>query len=359
MAGRVLDRVGDGKTVEPFLARFRNVGVFSVLLVLIIGSAAFTPDHTFITLANVKLLLGVGSEFGIASLGVGVLMIAGEFDLSIGSVLAFCSFVFALLLGAGVNPFVATLITVACGALIGTFNGLIVVKGNVVSFIATLGTMLSWRGLAEILSRGNTLPASFGQDSLFGQLFTGDLWGIVPAQGIWFLAFAVTMFLVLDRGRFGNWIYATGDNAQAARAMAINTGMVKIVCFAIVGALCAFAGVIQTARVTAFSVHMGEEWELRAVAAAVVGGVSLQGGRGGLVGIFLGAEIINVVDNMVAQARLPYEWTYVVFGLVILASVLLDIQVEKSIQRAGRTDRGVVAPSGEAPPSSMVPQSHV
>jgi simple sugar transport system permease protein len=333
MADTALDGIAPSRAI-PFFARFRNAGVLAVLLLLVVGAGLFTPQHTFVGIANIKTLLALGSEYGIVFLGIGVLMIAGEFDLSIGSVLAFCSFVFTMLLGSGVPPFLAILVTLACGALIGTLNGLIVVRANIVSFVATLGTMLSWRGLTEILSGGTIRTVALDRNSLFFQLFTGEVGGVFPAQAIWFLLFAAILYLVLNRGRFGNWIYATGDNPQAARAMAIPTGLVKILCFALVGALCAFAAAIQTTRLTAFSVHMGTGWELRAVAAAVVGGTSLKGGRGSMLGIFLGALIIVVVENMVGQARLAYEWTYMVFGLVILGSVLLDLMVEKQIQRA-------------------------
>ena len=307
--------------------------MLAVLLGLVAGAAIVTPHHTFILEMNIKTLLALGSEFGVVALGIGVLMIAGEFDLSVGSVLAFCSFIFASMIGVGANPFVAALITLACGALVGTIHGLITVKANIVSFVATLGGMLTWRGLTEILSGGTMRSIALDEHSLFVQLFAGQLGGVIPAQFIWFVFFAVVLYLVLNRGGFGNWIYATGDNAQAARAMAINTDRVKIVCFVLVGLTVAFAAVIQTTRSTAFSVHMATGWELQAVAAAVVGGTSLRGGRGSMIGIFLGALIIVVLDNMVGQARLPYEWTYVAFGLVILGSVLLDLFIEKRVQR--------------------------
>jgi len=321
-------------SATPFFVRFRNAGVLAVLLVLVVGAAIVTPQHTFIGTANLKLLLSLAPEFGIVALGVGVLMIAGEFDLSVGSVLAFCSLIFTFLIAVPVNPFIAALITLGCGSLIGMINGLLTVKAKIVSFIATLGTMLSWRGLAEILSGGTIRSVAFEQHPLFVQLLTGQLGGIFPVQCIWFVLFAVILFFVLNRGRFGNWIYATGDNPQAARAMAIDTDLVKIVCFVTVGFLCAFAGVTQTARSTAFNVHMATGWELRAVAAAVVGGTSLLGGRGSMIGVFLGALVIMVIDNMIPQARLAYEWTYMVFGLVTLGAVLLDLFIENRVQRA-------------------------
>ncbi|GAB4545889.1 MAG: ABC transporter permease [Anaerolineae bacterium] len=316
-----------------FFVRFRNVGVLAILVVLVVGAAIATPEHNFIRSANLKTLLSLGSEFGIVVLGVGVLMIAGEFDLSVGSVLAFCSLIFVLLIELPVNPFVAALITLLCGALVGTLTGLIVVKAKVVSFIATLGAMMFWRGLTLMLSGGTMRAAVLDDYPLFVNLFTGKLGG-VPAQGIWFVLFAVVLGLILHNRRFGNWIYATGDNVLAARAMAINTDAVKIVCFIIVALLVAFVAIIQTTRLAAFSSRVGTGWELRAVAAAVVGGVSLRGGRGSMIGIFLGALVIMVIENMVGLARLPYEWTFMVLGLVTLGAVLLDLYIERQVQQA-------------------------
>jgi len=318
----------------PFLARFRAAGVFAILVLLVVGAAILTPGHNFIRMANLQTLMSLGSEFGIVVLGVGLLMIAGEFDLSIGSVLAFCSLIFTMLIAVPINPFVAGLITLACGSAIGSLNGIITVKAKVVSFIATLGTMLFWRGFTLILSGGTMRSAVLDDYPAFVNLFTGDLGGVIPAQGIWFVLFAVILGLVLHLRPFGNWIYATGDNVLAARAMAINTDRVKIACFVIVGLLCAFSAVIQTTRLSAFSSRVGTGWELRAVAAAVVGGTSLRGGRGSMVGIFLGALIIMVIEDMVGLARLAYEWTYVALGLVTLAAVLMDLFIESRVQRA-------------------------
>ncbi len=318
----------------PLLARFRSIGVLGVLLLLVIGAAALTPQHTFIQEANLKTLLALGPEFGIIALGVGVLMVAGEFDLSVGSVLTLCGFFFIWLVGSGLNPFVAALITLVSGIAIGFVHGLVVVKARIVSFIATLGFMLTWRGLAEILTAGVVRSHNFEQYPLFTQLVTGRLGGVVPMQLIWFILFAVILYFVLQRGRFGNWIYATGDNVEAARAMAVPTDLVKLTCFMLVGFMCSFASLLQITRTAAFTTHMGTGWELQAVAAAVVGGTSLRGGRGTMVGIFLGALVIMVIDNMIGQARLPYEWTYIAFGLVILGAVLLDLAVEKQVQRA-------------------------
>jgi len=318
----------------PFFVRFRNIGVLVVLIILVAGAALLTPQNTFIQEANLKTLLALGPEFGIIALGVGVLMVSGEFDLSVGSQLALGSLIFISLAGAGVNIYIAALLTCLLGVGIGLLHGLVVVRARIVSFIATLGFMLTWRGLTEILTAGKVRSYDFVQHETFVQIFTGQVGGIVPSQVIWFVLFAIVLYFVLHRGRFGNWIYATGDNVQAARAMAIDTHLVKIACFMIVGFLCAFSAILQTTRTSAVTTHAGTGWELQAVAAAVVGGTSLRGGRGNVIGVFLGAFIIMVLDNMIVQARLPYEWSYAAFGVVILASALLDLGIEKQIQRA-------------------------
>jgi len=124
-------------------------------------------------------------------------------------------------------------------------------------------------------------------------------------------------------------VYTTGDNKEAARAMGINTDRVKTICFMIVGVLCAFVAVMQIVRVSSFFSRAGEGWELKAIAASVVGGTFLMGGIGSMTGIFLGAFTISVIENGLVVLRIPYFWTYVVFGLVIIFSVLSSMYMER------------------------------
>jgi len=320
--------------IMGFLVQNRIAGVAAILIAVVVAVTLYSPDNNFIRVANLKSLGALGSEFGIVALGVGLLIIAGEFDLSVGSVLAFCSLVFTWLLEGSVNPFIALLITLACGVITGGINGLITVKGKIVSFVTTLGAMMFWRGFTLILSGGAMRAVDLSGYPAFTGLFTGKWFGYFPAQFFWFLLLAVILILILHFRRFGNWIFSTGDNALAARSMAINTDRVKTTCFIIVGVLTAFAAVLQSTRLSAFSSRVGTGWELSAIAAAVVGGTSLRGGIGNMFGIFLGALIIIVIENALVLARLPYEWTYMAFGLVILFSVLLDLLIEKRIQRA-------------------------
>lgn len=228
----------------------------------------------------------------------------------------------------------ALLVALAAGAIFGLVNGLITVRTGISSFITTLGTMMFWRGVLYVWSRMApvSIRAYVPTGSALERALTGTI-GFVPVQIIWFVLFAVILGLLLHLHKFGNWIYSTGDNKEAARAMGINTDMVKTLCFVIVGLLCAFVGVMQTIRVGTFSSRAGEGWELRAIAAAVVGRTSLRGGVGSMTGIFLGALIIAVIENALVLLRLRYEWTYAVFGLVIVLSVLLDMFIERRRMR--------------------------
>ncbi len=313
---------------------YRFFSIFLVFVALLLFFGFFSPHYRFTSLANIKILLGSGSEFSIIALGVGLLMVSGEFDLSVGSILVFCSFMFIRLFEIGMNLFLAGFITLGLGALLGFLNGFITTKARIPSFITTLGTMMLWRGMTLLLSLGYTRPFDTEVSPLLGSILTGKIGGVIPAQAIWFGAFGLVLGLVLHLHKFGNWIYATGDNKQAARAMGINTDRVKTICFMIVGVLCAFVAVMQIVRVSTFTSRAGDGWELKAIAASVVGGTSLMGGIGSMVGIFLGALTITVIENGLVLLRIPYFWTYIIFGLVIISSVLSSLYLER--KRLGR-----------------------
>jgi simple sugar transport system permease protein len=194
-----------------FLARNRITGVFVILVAVVIFFTLYSPDNNFIRVANLKNLGVFGSEFGIVALGVGLLMIAGEFDLSVGSVLAFCSLVFTWTNELSIDPFIGLLITLAAGVMTGLINGVITVRGKIVSFVTTLGAMMFWRGLTLMLSRGEMQAVNLDAYPLFTHIFTGEWFGFFPAQAFWFLLLVVILTLVLHSQRFGNWIFSRPD----------------------------------------------------------------------------------------------------------------------------------------------------
>jgi simple sugar transport system permease protein len=275
-----LEESANKRRIGRVFSIFPSLGVLAVLAVIVVLVAAISPGHYFIHWANIEAILTYYPEFTIIVLGAGLLMICGEFDLSVGSILVISSFVFAWLLGSGINPFIAALIALAGGAITGLLNGLITVKGRIPSFITTLGTMMLWRGVILIITGGSTHPADAAGFPVFYTLLTGELGGLFPVQAAWFVLFAVIFGLLLHRHKFGNW-------------------------------------------------RAGDGWELRVIAAVVVGGTSLRGGVGSMTGIILGSLIIVVITNAITLLRLPFGWTFVVFGSIIVLSVLLDRFIER------------------------------
>jgi simple sugar transport system permease protein len=303
--------------------------VFLVLAALAVLFTFLSPERRFASPENLNILLAEGSEFCIVVLGVGLLMICGEFDLSVGSILVFCSFIFIRLFQMGLNLFLVLAAVLVLGAAAGFLNGLVTVKGRIPSFITTMGAMMFWRGLTLLLSEGYTAAFDQALSPRFTAFLTGTIAGVVPVQAAWFAGIGLVLGILLHNHRLGNWVYSTGGNPTAARAMGILVEWVKVLCFSIVGLLCAFVGVMQVVRVSSFFSRAGDGWEMKAIAACVVGATALTGGRGSMAAILLGALIISVIENALVMLRITYFWTYMVFGLVIIGSMLSRAFVQR------------------------------
>jgi simple sugar transport system permease protein len=252
-------------------------------------------------------------------------MVCGEFDLSIAAVLPLCSYIFTQFLIAGINPFVAFALVLPIGAIFGLLNGMLVARTGLPSFIITLSTMLFWRGVLYVAC--GLMPISIlpyvPTGSPMAHMLTGQI-GPVPVQFLWFLGCAIALGTALHFGRFGNWVYAIGSNQEAARAMGINVSMVKIGCYMIVGILCAFVAVMQATRLGSFAATQGIGFELRAIAAVVVGGTSLRGGVGSMLGIALGVLIIQIIENGLILLQMPVFGLDTFIGVAVVLFVILN-----------------------------------
>ncbi|RME84232.1 MAG: ABC transporter permease [Caldilineae bacterium] len=284
-----------------------------------------SPEHRFTDPRNLAAIAKLTPDLGVVALGIGILMICGEFDLSIASILPLCSYIFTQLLIAGVNPFLAFILVLPIGAAFGFLNGVLVVLTRLPSFIITLSTMMFWRGVLYVVS--GLMPISIlryvPSDSAFAHMLTGQVAGI-PLQFLWLLFLAVILGIMLHYSKFGNWIFATGSHREAALAMGVPVSWVKIICFMIVGALCAFSAVMQSARLGSFAATQGIGFELRAIAAVVVGGTSLMGGVGSMVGIVLGVFIIQIIDNGLILSGVPVFGVNTFIGIAIIFFVILN-----------------------------------
>jgi simple sugar transport system permease protein len=302
-----------------------------VFVILLVVFGIFTVNRSFFKYENLTAMGRLAPDLGIVALGVGTLMIAGEFDLSVASTIPVSSFVFTKLLGWGAPLIVMLIVTLFTGLLIGFFNGLLVVRTKLPSFIITLGTMLFWRGLVYAASRMMPIGirAWLEQGTWIEKLFVGKFGGVFPVQTLWFFFFAIVLGMLVHFHRFGNWIFVTGDNEIAARAMGINTAKVKVLCYMIVGVLCSFMGMIQNLRIESFAANQGVGYELKAIASAVVGGTSLMGGIGSIPGIFLGTLTIQIIENGLILMGAPAFGISAFIGAAIILFAVLNVSISR------------------------------
>ncbi len=311
------------------LVRMRSLNVFFIFVILYIVFTIFSPGNRFATRENMRVFLSTGAEFNIVAVVVGMLMIAGEFDLSVGSILVFSSWNFFVFYNAGVHILLSLILVLCIGGVVGFINGIITVKANIPSFITTLGTMLLWRGVTLLWSGGMQAGMELEQNPIMYKAITGVIGNLIPAQFLWFLGIAVIIALVMHYHKFGNWVFTTGDNKMAARAMGINTDRIKVICFIVVGIAVAFIAVMQMFRASTFSARAGDGWELKAIAASVIGGTALTGGIGSIMGVFWGALVISIIENGLVFLRIPYWWTFTAFGVIIVGTAIISKYLEQ------------------------------
>lgn len=291
-----------------------------IALVMIYAFLAFARPH-FMSMNYMLTLLRQISINGILAVGVTYVLLTGGVDLSIGSLVALTGVMAAHFAHPGeywliVSLLMGLLTGMACGAL----NGLVVTKGRVAPFIATLGMMTAARGIAFIASGGRPVSRL---STAFTHIGSGSFLGIpIP---VWILAvIALMSWVFLNRTRLGRYVYATGGNEQAARASGINVHRIKIMAYVICGALAGLAGIVQAARSTTGQPNTGVMYELDAIAAAVIGGTSLAGGVGGVGGTILGALLMGLIGSGLDLLNVSSYYQMVVKGLIIIGAVWLD-----------------------------------
>jgi ribose/xylose/arabinose/galactoside ABC-type transport system permease subunit len=310
------------------LRRHPSVNVLVVFVLLqaccIAASLLLQGEFRYLSEPNIQTLLRAIPQLGIIALGVGLLMVAGEFDLSVGAVFTFSALIMADVFNLGVPLPLAVLAALAAGAAVGVLNGMLVLRFGITSFIATLGTMMVLRGVILFIS--NAQSSSFRPDALFQALLTGQL-GIVPAQFLWLVALTIGAYLLLERHRFGNHIFAVGGNVDAANAVGVRVGRVKLAAFVLSSVMAALAGIFSTTRVNSVSPIQGQGLELQAIAACVIGGVALSGGRGSVLGIFLGAALIYTVQDVLLLTAAPGYYLDAFVGFIIIIAAILNLHV--------------------------------
>lgn len=292
------------------------MGLIFLFIFMAIASPAFLSSF------NILSVMRQASINGIIAFGMTLVIISGGIDLSVGSTLAFSGMVAAVLMASGVPSSIAILAALLTGATLGGIIGLLISKGKLPPFIATLGGMISIRGLTLILSRG--VPVSrFGNEGLIAWIGRGYVWFIPTPVVVLFTVFAVLSF-VMRKTVFGKHVYAIGGNEKGALLSGIKVERNKVYIYMISGFMAALAAVILTSRVDSAVPTAGQMFELYAIAAAVIGGASLSGGRGRMSGTIIGAFIIAIINNGLNLLGVSAYIQQLVTGLIIIFAVIAD-----------------------------------
>ncbi|ENK0806957.1 ribose ABC transporter permease [Vibrio fluvialis] len=292
------------------------------LLFLIVVVSFLNPN--FFTVDNLLNILRQTSVNAIIAVGMTLVILTAGIDLSVGSVLALCGAFAASLIAMEVPVLVAVPTALLAGAVLGGISGIIIAKGKVQAFIATLVTMTLLRGVTMVYTDGRPISTGFTDTAdAFAWFGTGYALGIPVPVWLMVVVFAAAWYL-LNHTRFGRYVYALGGNESATRLSGINVDRVKIGVYAICGLLSALAGIIVTSRLSSAQPTAGMGYELDAIAAVVLGGTSLMGGKGRIMGTLIGALIIGFLNNALNLLDVSSYYQMIAKAVVILLAVLVD-----------------------------------
>lgn len=296
-----------------------NLAILVAFIILCVGLSIATP--AFFTKDNILNVLRQVATNSNLAIGLTMAIIIGGIDLSVGAILAFSGLLCASFISDGMNLGLAVLLAFTLGALFGLLNGLIIAYTNMPPFVVTLATQNIARGIVNVYADGQPISA---RNPVFNFLGVGYFLGI-PLPVIYSFVLLAVMILILGRSKFGRQLYAVGGNEEAARFSGINIKKVKIIVYTLCGALASFSGIILAARMYSGQPTAGDGFELDAIAASVLGGVSFSGGVGKLGGTIIGVLVLGVLTNGLNLLNINSFWQYIIKGIIILLAVYLDI----------------------------------
>ena len=305
--------------IKELLFKYKSL----IGLVLLIGIVSIL-NPAFLSGKNILNILRQTSVNAIIAAGMTFVILTGGIDLSVGSILAISGAVCASLMVNGQNMILAVIIAIIIGGVFGTLNGFIISKGKLQPFIATLATMTILRGVTMVFTDGKPITLGSGDLAIsFSKIGGGTILGIPTPVIIMIVVFVVSAY-ILSNTKMGRYTYALGSNEEATKLSGLNTDKIKIWVYTISGILAAVAGIILTSRLYSAQPTAGNGYELDAIAAVVLGGTSLTGGKGKISGTIIGALIIGVLSNALNMLDVSSYYQMMVKGVVILIAVLLD-----------------------------------
>ena len=322
-----------GRFARVYGAQLGILGVFFGLWIIFIAAA---PD-TFLSSRIYYAFMSTIPFFAIMAIPLTMVVIAGEMDLSFPSIMGMGMVAFAFvydgtaasIASVTTRVFLAFIAALLCGSLIGWLNGVIIVKFGIPSLVATIGTQFFWRGAVLVLTEGKNFSLSYVKETFLYPALVGKIGGYFPMQMIWLILIAVFGWVLLNRHKFGAHIYLIGDNVQSAQLMGVNTGRVRIQAFMLIGLISAFAGVLYSFHIAYFWPSLGDGYLLNTLASVFLGGTSVFGGIGTILGTFLGAFIIGAIEAATVAVGLTGFWTQLIYGLIIVLSVIMHTYLRK------------------------------
>ncbi len=318
-------RRGGARALLPRLFAIQELGVLVAGLAIGTVFAFLSPE--FLTPASAGSILASAVQFGVVGLGVTVLMIAGEFDLSVASVYSLCPLVMASLwIDHHLNVMVALAVALLLALAIGLLNGLATLLLGIPSFIITLATALFWAGVSLNLTGGYPI-SYFGDLPVMSWLGTAEIGhSKISVSILWLIGIAIILAGILRLTAAGNWIFASGGDGRAARAMGVPVGVVKVGCFLLSSVLAAFTGIIQFGSFGSATPTQGSDLALTAIVVAVVGGGSLMGGRGSIMGALMAAVVLGMSYTGLVLSGVSTTWFQSFVGFLLLFAVIINVR---------------------------------
>jgi simple sugar transport system permease protein len=266
----------------------------------------------------------------VLALGLTLVITAGDIDLSFPAIVALSGFVFSWVFKnfqSPLAPWLGFVLALAAGALVGYINGLLIARIGVPSIMATLASQFFWYGFTILIANGLQLNIGNVETTAIHTIFTGRIFGYIPAQAVWALGLAVFLWFILNRHRFGEAIIFIGDNPNVARVMGIDVELTKIKLFTLMGIIAAFSGLLLTIEINVFFPNQGSGFMLSVMAAVFIGGTLISGGQGNIPGTFFGAYIIGSLQAGVVAMGITSYWVQSVMGLIMAAAVVINVSI--------------------------------
>lgn len=305
----------------------RNTRELSIVVAIIVMGIIFGIHRPiYLSANNIQDIFEQSIIYGLMAIGMTAVIITGGIDLSVGSALALVCVIISSAAVAGVHPLMCLLIGLVSSLLLGALNGVLVAKLKLQPFIATLGAMSVYRGIAYLLSKGYPI---LNVPSAYRDMINGSVGGVIKVSALFFIAFAIFMYIIMTKLKIGTYIYSIGGNEEAARLSGIKLNGVKIFVYAIAMIGTGLAAMIQVASLGTGDPTTGQGYELNAIAAVAIGGTSMAGGRGTVAGTVLGAILFAGLRNGLIVSNVATFWQYVATGIVIIIAAYIEVIQDK------------------------------